>query len=341
MRGLVEALCSPRCAGRKPGTPGGLAARQEVLGAFRAAGLDAFEQEVPACGGANILATIPGDVDRWILVGAHFDHLGQIGLDVFWGADDNAAAVAVLVEVARGLTARRPSGRGVIIASFDGEEAPYFLTDSMGSELFARTPIVPLERIDLMLCMDLVGHSFGGEGLPGELRSSLFALGSERSVGTAEHLASLARAEGGVIVRPADAEVIPPLSDHAAFWKRKRPFVLLTAGRWRHYHTPSDTPEKLDYAKMAATARWLERFVRETCARPDGPFPFVDARRDSLTLGSLVEITSLLAATSADARSGLVYAKELLLACDAAGRLPDARQAEAAMLVSALESRLA
>jgi hypothetical protein len=342
MRSLVDALCSPRCAGRKPGTREGLAARGEVTEALRLAGLDPFEQEVPGCRGANVLAQLPGDVDRWVLVGAHFDHLGKGGGDVFWGADDNAAAVAVLVEVARGLAARRPEGRGVILAAFDGEEPPYFLTGGMGSERFAREPTVPLDRIDLMVCMDLVGHAFGGERFPEDVRGSLFALGAELSAGTAEHLDRIVRAEPGLIVRPVDAEIIPRLSDYAAFWERGRPFLFLTAGRWRHYHRPSDTPEKLDYDKMAATARWLERFVRETCARPEGPVAFVhDGRSDAPTLRSLIDLTGSLASISPEAGQGRAYAEELLAACDAEGRLPKGRRDEVSMLVGMLESRLA
>jgi hypothetical protein len=103
MRELVEALCSERCGGRAAGTPGGAAARALVVEALRGAGLDPQEQPVPACGGANVLAALPGEIDRWIVVGAHYDHLGTSGRDVFHGADDNAAAVAVLVEVAAGL----------------------------------------------------------------------------------------------------------------------------------------------------------------------------------------------------------------------------------------------
>jgi hypothetical protein len=156
-----------------------------VLSALRGAGPDPFEQGGPEAGGANVIATLPGDVDRWMLVGAHFDHLGKAGGQVFWGADDNAAAAAILVELARGLAHRRPAGRGMILAAFDAEEPPNFLTGSMGSEHFARAPAVPVDRIDLIVCMDLVGHAFGGEGLPADVRGSLFALGAERSAGTA------------------------------------------------------------------------------------------------------------------------------------------------------------
>jgi hypothetical protein len=341
MRTLVDALCSPPCAGRRPGTPEGLRARAEVVGALRAAGLDPSEQEVPGCHGANVLAAVPGDVDRWVLVGAHFDHLGKAGNDVFWGADDNAAAVAILVEVARGLARRRPGGRGVILAAFDGEEMPYFLTGGMGSEHFANHPTVPLDRIDLMVAMDLVGHALGGGRAPGDVGQTLFALGAERSAGTLAHVERLARAEAGVVVRPADAEIIPPLSDYAGFWSRRRPFLFLTAGRWRHYHTPTDTPEKLDYPKMAATARWLERFVRETCARPEGPIAFDDGGpREAVTLRSLIDLTTSLSAISPEAGQGRAYAEMLLSSCDEHGRLPAGGQ-EVQALVGMLEDRLA
>src|SRR6185369_3675116 len=114
MRTLVEELCSERCAGRAPGTPGGREARAVVTRALRDAGLDPHEQPVPGCNGANVIATLPGSVDRWVLVGAHFDHLGTRGGTIFHGADDNAAAVAILVETARALAANRAEGRGVI-----------------------------------------------------------------------------------------------------------------------------------------------------------------------------------------------------------------------------------
>ena len=72
------------------------------------------------------------------------------------------------------------------------------------------------------------------------VRQSLFALGAERSAGTSALVDALADAEPGVVVRRADAEVIPPLSDHWAFWQRQVPFLFLTCGRWQHYHQPSD-----------------------------------------------------------------------------------------------------
>ena len=83
MRELIERLCGPECAGRRPGTQGGDRARALVVQALRGAGLDPAEHRVPGCGGANVIAKIRGDIERYVLVGAHFDHLGQIGRQTF------------------------------------------------------------------------------------------------------------------------------------------------------------------------------------------------------------------------------------------------------------------
>ncbi len=341
MKALVEKLCSEECAGRAPGTMEGAAARAVVVRALRDAGLDPFEQAVPGCRGANVLAKIDGSMDRYVVVGAHFDHLGKRGSQVFWGADDNAAAVAILVEVARDLAKKRQDGRGVILAAFDGEEPPYFLTGGMGSQQFAANPPVPLDRVDMMVCMDLVGHAFGPEGLPDSVRGSVFALGAERSAGTSALVEGIARSEPGLFVRRADAEIIPPLSDYEPFWRREVPFLFLTSGRWRHYHTPQDTPEKLDYSKMAATARWLTRYVRASAARPEPRVIFEGFRGDDAgTLRSLLEILEPLATVSTEAEMASRMASELLSNCGKDGRLPGGRRREVAMLVDLLESKL-
>lgn len=331
---IIDELCSPACAGRRPGTPGGLAARRIVTRALQEVGLDPREQRVEGCNGANVLAIIPGDIERYVLVGAHFDHLGTVGHSVYWGADDNAAAVAVLVEVARALAHER-TGRGVIVAAFDGEEPPHFLSGAMGSREFVRTNQLP---IDFMVCMDLVGHRFGSALVPDEVGGSLFALGAERSAGTYELVTSLKRSEPGVIVRPADAEIIPPLSDYEAFWRQRIPFLFLSAGRSRVYHTPEDTPDKLDAGKIAATARWLARFVRATRTRE--PLVFRDARLDRGTLDEIAEVIAALVPLSPDAEPALAHVHQLRAACDRHGDLPPSRRHEVAALVGMLEARV-
>jgi Zn-dependent M28 family amino/carboxypeptidase len=336
---LVEALCSDECAGRAPGTPGGRAARRIVMDAFRTAGLSPVEQ--PIVVGANVLAALPGTSDRWVLVAAHYDHLGRDGEDVYRGADDNAAAVAILIELARSLAGQR-LGRGVLFAAFDAEEPPHFLEQTMGSQEWIRRPTVPLDRVDLMICMDLVGHALGPPGIPDDVRQTLFALGAERSAGTAAHVDRLARAVPGLVVRRADAEIIPPLSDYDAFWRKEIPFLFLSCAHGRYYHSPQDTPDWLDWAKMEATARWLERFVRETCERPERKIEWIPGiRDDASSLETLVDIGRSLAGVAPEAAQRLAVAQSLLAACGKDGRLPERRLPELQLLAQMLEQGLA
>jgi Zn-dependent M28 family amino/carboxypeptidase len=171
--------------------------------------------------------------------------------------------VAILIDVARAL-AREKLKRGVIFAAFDAEEPPHFLQNTMGSQEWVRRPTVPLDRLDLMICMDLVGHAFGPPGTPEDVRQTLFALGAERSVGTSAHVDALARAVPGVVVRRADAEIIPPLSDYEAFWREEIPFLFLSCAHGRYYHTPQDTPTGW------TGGRWRRRRAgwSGSCARP-------------------------------------------------------------------------
>jgi hypothetical protein len=199
---------------------------------------------------------------------------------------------------------------------------------------------VQLDRIDAMLCMDIVGHALGDERFPADVRGSIFALGAERSTGTAAHLDALAEAEPGLLVRRLDAEIIPPLSDYDAFWNRGVPFVFLTCGRSRHYHTPEDTPEKLDYAKMAALARWLARWTRETCARPEERVVFQNQRDDASTLRSLIAVLRSLELLLPQAASGREMAQALLAKCDGNGRLGGADRAYVKELMRELEAGL-
>ena len=233
----------------------------------------------------------------------------------------------------------------MIIAAFDAEEPPYFLTGQMGSSYFTQHASeigVPLDEIDLMVCMDLVGHALGPEGLPDDVRGSIFALGAERSEGTGAIVDELARSEAGLVVRRADAEIIPPLSDYDAFWKREVPFLFLTAGRSVRYHTPEDTPEHLDWPKIERTARWLERFVRKSCARDETRVRFLeDARDDASTLRSFIDLVAPLEALSPLAKSALERARDLLAHCDRDGRLPDVHAGEPSALLLALENALA
>lgn len=92
---------------------------------------------------------------------------------------------------------------------------------------------------------------------------------------------------------------------------------------------------------MAATARWLERFVRETCARAEDRIAFrPDVRDDASTLRTFLDLTAPLAPLLPQVGAGRALATDLLAACGPDGRLPEAGRPRLAMLVEALESGL-
>jgi hypothetical protein len=331
----LDALCSDVCAGRAPGTPGAEVARALLRDALRDVGLTVQEQALPECGGVNLLVHVPGGRDRWVLVAAHYDHLGARGTQVYRGADDNAAGVSQLLALARSLATRPPEGRGVVLAWFDCEEPPSFLG---GSPAYVDHPSVALAQIDLTICMDLVGHPLGPVGAPADVGESLFVLGAEHGQGLAALVDSVV--EPGVQVRRANADIIPPLSDYGPFWQRAVPFLFLTCGRSRHYHTPEDKPERLDEAVLGSRARWLEQLTRAACALPLERISFLpEGRDDAATLRSLLAIASAL--NGAEAKRMRALLEGLLAQCDDEGRGPPSHRAALQAMVSKLEQTLA
>ena len=117
--------------------------------------------------------------------------------------------------------------------------------------------------------------------------------------------------------------------------------MLLTNGRSRVYHTPQDVPAELAWDKMAATARWLERFTRQQCARERRPFSFANRRDDLTTLESMKKLLTALAPVQPQAEVGLQMVKELRSAVQADRSLPASRAPELMMLIAGLEQGLA
>jgi hypothetical protein len=114
--------------------------------------------------------------------------------------------------------------------------------------------------------------------------------------------------------------------------------LFLSAGSSRVYHTPEDTPDKLDFEKIAATARWLVGFVRASRVRDRSAFR--DASLDRGTLDELAEVIGALGALSPEVGAALQHVQLLRGACDRNGDLPVSRRRELSLLISMLEDRL-
>ena len=267
---MADVMALTADGGRNVGTPGHhrardfIATRLAELGASQYSG-DSFLQPYgpEASRFANIIATIPGadSAKAPILLGAHFDTCGDIP-----GADDNAAAVAILLGVAESIQ-KTVCDRSVVLAFFDAEEPPYFQTSMMGSIRFYEDQRTG--PVHAAIILDLVGHDVPVEGL----EDLLFITGTESDPGL-EMAVRHSEPESGVRTVPTlNSYVGEDLSDHHIFRENERPYLLLTCGRWEHYHMPTDTPDKLSIGKIEAVANYVVTLTESLCKSSlDGPF---------------------------------------------------------------------
>lgn len=215
-----------------------------------------------------------------LLIGAHYDSVIPHPC-----ADDNAAAVAIALQAGRILHEAGGLQRDVIIAIFDAEEPPYFLSDAMGSQRFYADHVEGKTSIHAALVMDLVGHDISVPGhmpgilpgvnwlellLPGfggkdlsvpHLSSGLFVTGSESHTELPFALQEIGQPKNLKVIATLN-NYIGDVSDHGVFRRHGVPYWFLSCGQWAHYHMPTDTPDRLNYDKMAAITDYLLQMAR-------------------------------------------------------------------------------
>jgi Peptidase family M28 len=276
LKAHVYRLASPEFLGRKG--PGGVRASEHIAAAFKMLGLEpafgsSYFQPIPwllgdpgkaESIGRNVGAVLRGSDpalrDEWIILTAHFDHLGTAGELLFPGADDNASGVAMLLEVAERFALRKAKPkRTILFVSFDLEEQGL-----QGASHFAAHPPRPFDKLKAFLVADLLGRSMAG------LDDAVFALGSESSE-QLRTVVSDVKPESGLTVGRLGADLVGTRSDYGPFRDRKVPFLFFTTGTHRDYHRPTDRPEKIDYEKLARISRWIADVTQRLADDPSAP----------------------------------------------------------------------
>lgn len=201
--------------------------------------------------GKNVAAILPGAdpelKDEWILLTAHFDHLGMQGKNIYAGADDNASGCAMLLEVAERFALRQAKPkRTIVFVAFDQEE-----TGLMGSTHFAVKPPFPFAKLKAFITADMLGRSMGNV-----MDEYVFALGTENSVEIRKLLEDNPPKEGLKVGR-VGADVIGTRSDYGPFRDRKVPFLFVSTGVHPDYHTTRDTPDRIDFEKLRKISNWI------------------------------------------------------------------------------------
>ncbi len=254
----AEVLADDALEGREAGSRGGQAAARYIVERMEEAGLvpmglhgeytQRFRGSMQNLLGAYRGAS-PELRDEWIVIGAHYDHVGYgtrrnsfgpIGY-IHNGADDNASGVAVALEVADALSRLdEPPARSILFAFWDGEEKGLY-----GSKHWGRQPTVPMQSVRLAVNIDMVGHLTDGKLLVGGTRTGL----GLRRLWSTEQMPGGLRAD--FTWEYADN------SDHWTFYQARVPSMILHTGLHDYYHRPTDDVERLNVPGMRSVADYL------------------------------------------------------------------------------------
>lgn len=257
--------------------------RPEALGAsadyieseLRLAGYAVARQTYEAGGMPfqNLEATLGGSTypEKIVVVGAHYDSAPDCP-----AANDNASGVAALLALARAF-AGAPQPKTVRFVAFTNEEPPHFQTASMGSLHYAKRCREQNERITAMLSLETMGYyrdEPGTQQYP--FPFSLFYPKTGDFIAFVGDLSSRALVHEAVASFreharfPSEGAAIPDSvqgagwSDHWSFWQHGYPAIMVTDTapfRYPHYHTPDDTPDKVDYDRLARVVAGLRDVI--------------------------------------------------------------------------------
>ncbi len=247
----------------------------------------------------NIIGMIEGSdpalKNEYIIIGAHYDHLGMGGkgsgsrmtdsMALHPGADDNASGVAGIIEMSRILNKERKKlKRSIIVVAFGAEEIGL-----LGSKYFADHPVVSLEKIKMMINYDMIGRlrrenmflTVAGTGTFKDGDSFIFEI-------AAPYDFNLRFSESGY-----------GASDHATFYSKDVPVLFISTGAHVDYHTPMDMAEKINYQGIQMVVDLSLDMIRKIANVPEPPvFIKVQTTEDattrgySVTMGVLPDFTS-------------------------------------------------
>ncbi|MGE0078246.1 MAG: M20/M25/M40 family metallo-hydrolase [Bacteroidales bacterium] len=207
----------------------------------------------------NVIALLKGSdpnlSDEYIVIGAHFDHLGLGGknansrmpdtIAVHNGADDNASGVAAMLEIAQKMVSEKLDiKRSIIFMAFGAEEMGI-----VGSQRFVDSDIIPVQKIKAMINLDMVGR----------LTNNKLEIGGTKTSEQSEGILKELNADSTFALKFSPGGFGP--SDHAAFYAKNIPVFFITTGIHSDYHTPFDDVDKINANGMQKVAEYTYRLA--------------------------------------------------------------------------------
>lgn len=275
----IGVLAHDSMEGRRVGTPGSAKAQRFLVAELAKRGVKPFagknfqhefqfkgRQSADSVTGTNLIGVIRGakHPNQFIVVSAHYDHLGVRHGDVFNGADDNASGSAGILEVASWFAAHKPQN-SIIIALFDAEES-----GDQGSKAFVASALLPPKgSVMIDINLDMVGRN---------VRNELYAAGTtpypfllpyvQRAAGTSG-IKLLIGHDGA----PGKGDDWTNQSDHGAFHAKHIPYLYFGEEDHPDYHKATDEMPAIMPGFYVASVRTVLDIVKQIDVRPPAATP--------------------------------------------------------------------
>jgi hypothetical protein len=212
----------------------------------------------------NVLAWLPGQTDEYVIVGAHYDHLGRGNFDslapsqigqIHPGADDNASGTAGVLELARLFAPQRGQlKRSILFMDFAGEELGL-----LGSAAWVKDPTRPLAKAVAMINMDMIGR----------IKDDKVYVGGVGTGSTFKAVLEQAQKDSPFKIEYSAGGYAS--SDHTSFVAKKIPVLFFFSGLHSDYHKPSDTWDKINAPSAVRLLDLVGNVAVQLASAPDAP----------------------------------------------------------------------
>ncbi len=244
-----------------------------------------FNKAITKLQSSNVLAVMEGTdkKDEWLVISAHYDHLGKRDTTIYYGADDDGSGTTSVLEIAEAFAKAKAAGNGprrnILFTTVSGEEKGLW-----GSEYYTDHPVYPLEKTTADLNIDMVGR-VDTERKSGDTLNYVYVVGDDK---LSSDLKPISESVNGKYLKmtldykfndPNDPEQIYYRSDHYNFARKGVPIIFYYDGMLKaDYHKPTDTPDKIYYTLMKKRAQLVfytawEMANKDEMLKRDKPLP--------------------------------------------------------------------
>ena len=242
-----------------------------------------YQKKIEELQSSNVLAYLEGSdkSDEWLIITAHYDHLGKRGDVIYYGADDDGSGTVGVLEIAEAFAKAKAEGKGprrnVLFMTVSGEEKGLW-----GSEYFSDHPSVPMDKVTADLNIDMIGRT-DTERMTGDTLNYIYVVGDDKLSTELKPISEGVNNKYTKMVLdykfndPNDKNRIYYRSDHYNFARKGVPIIFYYDGMLQaDYHKPTDTPDKINYILMAKRAQLVfhtawEMANRESMLKRDIP----------------------------------------------------------------------